>query len=176
MNALTPRGRRSLHPSAKCTSCSGGRPPPGSAEMHPGTCWPRCFSEEWRWQADLELGSRLQNIILNVERRMQQEVQCRFTQPLRSVFSNTWKTQHSYSERLIIIKEENLIFSSSGVISHRCLTTEAQSSAKCLTFNLTNKQLLFFRRQRLSFRRPVHAIIARQQKRPITLHLSYGCL
>lgn len=34
---LTPRGRRSLHLSARCTSCSGGRPPPGTAAVHSGT-------------------------------------------------------------------------------------------------------------------------------------------
>lgn len=33
-------------------------------------------------------GGRSQNIVLNVERRMQQEVQCGFTQPLRSICSN----------------------------------------------------------------------------------------
>lgn len=59
MTALTLCDGRSPHLCATRRSCWGGRPPPGTAAVHSGTCWGRCFWEGRRWQADL-VGGRTQ--------------------------------------------------------------------------------------------------------------------
>ena len=58
---LTRCDGRFLHLCATRRSCWGGRPPPGSAEVHSGTCWETRFWEGRRWRADLERG-KLHNI------------------------------------------------------------------------------------------------------------------
>lgn len=54
--ALTLCDGRSLHLCATRRSCWGGRPPPGTAAVHPGTRWGRCFWEGRQWLADLAGG------------------------------------------------------------------------------------------------------------------------